>query len=572
MIENRNLSTFTYTELNNYPGIKESIYQEVKSQMIGDLYAFADRKLGIVTEEDIKHHVYDRQQVTTHFFTALSQFNRQFPDLDTLYFSDPRAIFLALDLKLDQTAAMLKEKEGIDVFPDEALRETLETFSKSIQPRVKFIQFRNRAKDVLKTLKLDLFTINLISLYMFDRQDASWDIRELESLYDKDYGYEVAQLISEIFLRFIQLFDLQSEHGSSIEERLKVEKELMDEIEERIFVYLPHEREELFDRIRKTIRLGYTLTELNKKIRTGSPAVIKRALADLKEIITKKEYALLIDGFLFEDIFNTAMDGMVDFNSRIELIQIIITGFFEGLYDVRVYAQALTYFFTPSDKHNQHSYYRMLGVACLKSDLYMKYFMELAIGFRDILNKTWRDPEFSLPFPILMYTWRLFEQMLRFMMNNLQERTDVTLICEQSFNQVFIYNVTRRPTTVEFSVPRKEGFEKVIAQKYSQADIYVLRGNVEKHCPELVKSHFDSVDHLFMKLKPNVSYSDSLKLKKLVLYHREDLSLWLQRTRLEKITSNDFLKETLSEELTELEKFNAQMDEQLDKLLAEDES
>lgn len=570
MIENRNLSTFSYAELEEYPGIKDNIYQEVKSQMINALYHFADRKLGIKNEEDIKDHVYDRQQVTTQFFLALGKFNRDYPDLDTLYFAEPRAIFLALDIRLEQAATLLKEKEHLDVFPDEELRKVLEEFSESIQHRVKFIQFRNRAKEILKGLKLDLFTINLISQYMFQSQDASWDIRELESFYDGDYGFEVAKLISEIFLRFIQLFNLQSEIQGSADEREKVEKELLQEIDERIFIYLPKEREELFDRIRKIIRMGYTLTELNKKIRSGNSDLASGALIDLKEIISKKDYAVLIDGFLFEDIFNTAMDGLPDFTSRIDLIRLVITGYHQGLYDVRVYAQALIYFYTPSVKNNNHSYYRMLGAGCLKSMDYMKYYMELIIGFRDILNRAWRDPKMTMPFPVLMYTWRLFEQMLRFMLMNLQEKTDVTQVCEQSFNQVFIYNITRRPISVEYSKPRKESFEKVISQKYSTSDIYIPRKSVEEYCPELLTTHFEMVDHLFMKLRDYVSYNSTPALKKLVLYHREDLALWLQRTRLQKISGNAFLKKSLSEEIAELESFSTELDDELESLLSED--
>ncbi len=573
MIENRNLSTFSYAELEAYPGLKESIYREVKSQMVNDLYRFADRKLGIKTEEDIKNHVYDRQQVTTQFFLALNQFNREFPDLDTLYFAEPRAIFLALDLRLEQAATALKEKEHLDVFPDDPFRKVLEEYSQSVQQRVKFIQFRNRAKEVMKNLRLDLFIVNLISLYMFEKQNASWDIRDLDAFYDADYGYEVAKLISEIFLRFIQLYEIQSEAGSSLEERLKVEQELTAEIDERIFVYLPHEREELFDRIRRIIRMGYTLTELNKKIRTGAPAIKSRALTDLKEIIGKRDYAVLIDGFLFEDIFNTAMDGLSDFLSRIGLIRQIVTGFIDGLYDIRVYAQALIYFYSPSESNNNHSYYRMLGAACLKSDEYIPYYTDLLIAFRDLLNRVWKDPGLNrnkFPFPVLMYTWRLFERMLRFLLTNLQERTDVTRVCEMSFNQIFIYNITRRPVSVEFSKPRKEEFEKVIAQKYSTRDIYIPRSSVEKYCPSLITTHFETADNLFMKLKPNVSYKENLTLKKLVLYHREDLSLWLQRTRLEKITGSDFLKKSLSREMEELSIFDGELDGDLELLEGED--
>ncbi|MBN2625685.1 MAG: hypothetical protein JXA95_03380 [Spirochaetales bacterium] len=570
MIENRNLSTFSYQELDNYPGLKDSIYQEVKSQVIKDIYQFADRKLGIKTEEDIKDHVYDRQQVTTQFFLALNQFNREFPDLDTLYFAEPRAIFLSLDLRLEQAAGVLKEKEQLDVFPDESFRSILEKYGASVQQRVKFIQFRNRAKEVMKNLRLDLFIINLVSLYMFDKQNASWDIRDLESFYDADYGYEVAKLISEIFLRFIQLYEIQNDAGSTLEERLMVEQEITAEIDARIFVYLPHEREELFDRIRRIIRMGYTLTELNKKIRTGTPAVKATALTDLKEIISKKDYAALIDGFLFEDIFNTAMDGLSDFTSRVGLIRQIITGYRDGLYDIRVYAQALIYFYTPSRKNNNHSYYRMLGAACLKSGDYIPYFLDFVIAFRDLLNRAWKEPEFTFPFPVLMYTWRLFEHMLRFLLTNLQELTDVTQVCEMSFNQVFIYNITRRPVSVEFSVPRKESFEKVIARKYSTRDIYIPRSSVEKYCPNLINSHFVSTDNLFMKLKDTVSYKENITLKKLVLYHREDLSLWLQRTRLDKISGSDFLKKSLSEEMAELSIFDPDLDDQLEMLEVEE--
>ncbi|MDC7218490.1 MAG: hypothetical protein PQJ59_01015 [Spirochaetales bacterium] len=570
MIENRNLSTFSYAELEGYPGLKESIYQEVKSQMVNQLYRFADRKLGIHSEEDIKEHVYDRQQVTTQFFIALSGFNRDFPDLDTLYFAEPRAVFLSLDLKLEEVAKILKEKEHLDVFPDEAFRKVLEDYSLSIQQRVKFIQFRNRAKEVLKNIKLDLFTINLISLYMFDKQDASWDIRELEAFYDGDYGYEVAKLVAEIFLRFVQLYELQSDSRSSLSDRAKVEQELIGEIDERIFIYLPKEREELFARIRKIIRTGYTLTELNKKIRSGSPALKSLALSDLKEIMAKRDYATLIDGFLFEDLFLTAMDGLADFMSRVSLIRQIVKGYYEGLYDVRVYAQALIYFYTPSEKNNNHSYYRMLGAACLKGKEYMDVFVDLIVTFRDLLNRAWREPQDVLPFPVLMYTWRLFEFMLKFMLTNLQEKTDVTQVCEMSFNQVFIYNITRRPISVEYSKPRKESFEKMIAAKYSTRDIYIPRTSVEKNCPSLIHTHFETVDNLFMKLKDNVSYKENIALKKLILYNREDLGLWLQRTRLEKISESEFLRKSLSEEIAELEQFESELDEELELLLSEE--
>ncbi len=570
MIENRTLSTFSYSELNDYAGLKESIYQEVKSQMITELYRFADRKLGIKTEEDIKNHVYDRQQVTTQLFLALGKFNRDFPDLDTLYFAKPRAIFLSVELSLEEAATILKEKEHLDVFPDESFRKILEDYAASVQQRVKFIQFRNRAKEVLKTIKLDLFTINLISMYMFEKQDASWDIRDLDAFYNQDYGYEVAKLISEIFLRFVQLYELQNDASSSLDDRMKVEQELIREIDGRIFVYLPQEREKLFDRIRRIIRTGYTLTELNRKIRAGSPAVKAVALSDLKEIIGKKDYAVLIDGFLFEDIFTTAMDGLVDFKSRVGLIRQIVMGFLEGIYDVRVYAQAIIYFYTPSEKNHNHSYYKMLGAACLKSKEFIPYFTDLIIGFRDILNKAWKEPEFTLPFPVLMYTWRLFEFMLKFLMTSLQEMTDVTKVCEMSFNQVFIYNITRRPVSVTYSEPRKQSFEKIIAHKYSTADIYIPRSSVEKHCPALMNSHFETVDNLFMKLKDNVSYKENITLKKLVLYNREDLSLWLQRTRLQKISESEFLKKSLSEEIAELENFPTELDEELEILIGED--
>ena len=570
MIENRNLSTFSYAELNDYVGLKESIYQEVKSQMISELYRFADRKLGIETEEDIKNHVYDRQQVTTQFFLALGKFNRDFPDLDTLYFAEPRSMFLSVQLSLEQAARDLKDRENIDVFPDEEFRTLLEDYSKSIQQRVKFIQFRNRAKEVLKTIKLDLFTINLISSYMFEKQDASWDIRDLEAFYDQDYGYEVAQLVAEIFLRFVQLYEIKNDATSSLDERSRVEQELAEEIDERIFVYMPREREELFDRIRRIIRTGYTLTELNKKIRTGNPAAKAVALSNLKEVMSRKDYTVLIDGFLFEDIFMTAMDGLSDFISRVDLIRQIVTGFRDGLYDVRVYAQALIYFYTPSEKNHNHSYYKMLGAACLKSNDYIALFLDLVIGFRDILNMAWKDPKFSLPFPVLMYTWRLFEFMLKFLLTSLQERTDVTKVCEMSFNQVFIYNITRRPVSVDYSAPRKESFEKVIAQKYSTRDIYIPRSSVEKHCPDLMQTHFETVDNLFMKLKDSVSYKENIVLKKLVLYNREDLALWLQRTRLQKISQNDLLKKSLSEELAELERFSTDLDDQLELLISED--
>ncbi|MDC7224600.1 MAG: hypothetical protein PQJ60_12725 [Spirochaetales bacterium] len=570
MIEDRNFSTFSYAELEGYAGLKESIYQEVKSQVINELYRFADRKLGIESEEDIKNHVYDRQQVTTQFFIALSSFNRDFPDLDTLYFAEPRAVFLSLDLRLEEAAKSLKEKEHLDVFPDDAFRKVLDEYSRSIQQRVKFIQFRNRAKEVLQGIRLDLFTINLISLYMFDKQDASWDIRDLEAFYDRDYGYEVAKLIAEIFLRFIQLYDLQRDTKSSVKDRAKVEAELVREIDERIFIYLPREREELFDRIRKIIRTGYTLTELNKKIRSGTPALKAHALNDFKEIIGKKEYAVLIDGFLFEDIFVTAMDGLSDFVSRVSLIRQVVRGYLDGLYDVRAYAQALIYFYTPSEKNNNHSYYRLLGAACLKSNDYIGIFVDLITAFRDVLNRAWKDTDSSLPFPVIMYTWRLFEFMLKFMLTNLQERTDVTQVCEMSFNQVFIYNITRRPVSVEYSKPRKESFEKVIALKYSTRDIYIPRTSVEKYCPDQLESHFETGDHLFMKLRENVSYKDNINLKKLVLYNREDLGLWLQRTRLEKISESDLLRKNLSEEVAELEHIDSELEEQLERLLSEE--
>jgi hypothetical protein len=562
MIEHRNFSTFSYTELENYSGLKESIYQEVKSQIVNELYSFADRKLGITSEEDIKNHVYDRQQVTTHFFIALSSFNRDFPDLDTLYFADPRAIFLSLDLRLEDVAVQLKEKENIDVSSDEPFRKVLEEYSTSIQQRVKFIQFRNRAKEVLQNIKLDLFTINLISLYMFDKQDASWDIRDLEAFYAGDYGYEVAMLVAEIFLRFVQLYELQGDAHSSLEDRTKVELELIQEIDERIFIYQPQERDQLFKRIKKIIRTGYTLTELNKKIRSGSPALKAMALRDLKELIEKKDYAVLIDGFLFEDIFITALDGLSDFMSRVSLIKQIVLGYLDGLYDVRVYAQALIYFFTPSEKNNNHSYYRLLGAASLKSNDYVKIFVDMIIGFRDILNRAWKEEERDLPFPVLMYTWRLFEFMLKFMLTNLQERTDVTKVCEMSFNQVFIYNITRRPVSVEYSKLRKEGFEKMISRRYSTGDIYIPRTSVEKYCPELIDSHFETADHLFMKLKETVSYKENINLKKLVIFNREDLAVWLQRTRLQKISEHEFLKENLSEEFAELEHFDTDLDEE----------
>jgi hypothetical protein len=570
MIEDRNLSTFSYAELNDFPGLKESIYQEVKSQLIQILYAFADRRLGIDNMSDIKDHVYDRQRVTTQFFLALSQFNREYPDLDKLYFTVPRNIFLALDLRLEQAATKLKETENLDLFPDKQLREDLEEYISQIQQKVKFIHFRNRAKEILKDLKLDLFTVNLISQYMFEKQDASWDIRELESFYDNEYGYEVARLLAEIFLRFIQLFDLQSERNTSLDERTKVENELYAEIDERIFVYLPHEREELFDRIRRIIRMGYTLTELNKKIRSGKQTLIDAALADLKEVISKKDYTILIDGFLFEDIFTSAMDGVPQFASRMDLLRLIITGFLKGYYDVRVYAQALVYYYSPSKSNNNHSYYRMLGAACLKSDEYMKLFLELLTGFRDILNKAWKDPKYYLPFPVLLYTWRLFELMLKFMLNNLQERTDVTQVCESSFNQIFIYNITRRPVSVDFSKPRKESFEKMISTKYSTNDIYIPRSSVEKYCPTLLHTHFEQDEGLFLKLKGFVNYRENEALKKLVLYHREDLTQWLQRTRLQKLSSNHILKQTHSEELAELEEFQSDLDAQLDALLGVD--
>lgn len=566
MIENRNFSTFSYGELNDFPGIKESIYQEVKSQMVQELYAFADRHLGIGDADAIKDHVYDRQRVTTQFFLALSQFNREYPDLDTLYFAEPRKVFLALDLRIEQAAAKLKEQENLDLFPDQQLRDALESFTASIQQKVKFIQFRNRAKEILKTLKLDLFTINLISQYMFEKQDASWDIRELESFYDTDYGYEVAHLLAEIFLRFVQLFDLQSEKGSTLEERMAIEKELNEEIDERIFVYLPHEREELFDRIKKIIRMGYTLTELNRKIRSGNPVLIEGGVTDLMEMISRKDYSVLIDGFLFEDIFVTAMNGLDQFGPRIALLAKIIKGFHEGFYDVRVYAQALVYFFTPTAQNNNHSYYRMLGAACLKSMDYMRMYEEILIGLRDILNHIWKNPQWEMPFPVLMYTWRLFEQMLKFMMNNLQEQTDVTRVCESSFNQIFIYNITRRPVSVDYSKPRKESFEKMISQKYSSRDIFIPRSSVEKYCPAMIHTHFEEVDELFMKLKEFVNYRDNMALKKLVLYHRENLTQWLQRTRLQKLSSNRVLSQVKSDEVAELIGIQSDLDEELDLL------
>ena len=49
-------SEFEYAELSHDPELKEGIFQEVRSQLVKLLYDFADTKLGIENEDDLKDH------------------------------------------------------------------------------------------------------------------------------------------------------------------------------------------------------------------------------------------------------------------------------------------------------------------------------------------------------------------------------------------------------------------------------------------------------------------------------------------------------------------------------------
>jgi hypothetical protein len=113
-------------------------------------------------------------------------------------------------------------------------------------------------------------------------------------------------------------------------------------------------------------------------------------------------------------------------------------------------------------------------------------------------------------------------------------------------------NITRRPASVSPAAEKKKDFEKVISNKYDMGDIFIPLPNVLEICPDLMDSHFDVVDDIFVKLKKGYTARSDRRIKALILHSREDITLWLQRTRLKKLSSNLMMKENFSDELEAL--------------------
>jgi len=545
-------SEFEYAELSHDPELKAGIYQEVRSQLVKLLYQFADRKLGIESEEDLKDHIYERQQVTTRFFMILSQFDSNYQDLDDLYFADTSALLTFFKIKVGQLAKDLEKREHLDLHPDKPFLDELGDFCLSIQDRVKYIQYRNLAMKILTDLRLDLFTINLISQYMFHQQDAAYDIRELAIYYKQDYGYQIAKLVSEIILRFIQLHKIQSDQSISISDRMQLERELMEEIDERIFVHQNQKKEDVYNRIKRIIQFGYTLTELTKGIRNNQSMEADVNRTQVLELLGNPEYSSLIDGFLFEDMFYQGFLGNKGLSVKLQLLEKILKGYEADHYDDRTLAVAMLHLHNTDPDTPRISFYRILAALVDKKPVMIGTYTSLLMSLRNILNHIWKDSSMTPPLPLVLHIWKTFDVMLRHYIRNFQEYTDVTEICEHSFNKVFIYNITRRPAKVETSEDRKKEFEKVITRKYDLSDILIPLPNALEVCPDLIDSHFIPVDDLFLKLKPGVSPRQDARIKALIMHSREDLTLWLQRTRMQKLQSNLMMKESFSSELEEL--------------------
>lgn len=545
-------SEFEYAELSHDPELRSSIYQEVRSQLVKLLYSFTDRKLGIKTDKDLKNFIYERQQVTTRFYMILSQFDDQYNDLDDLYFAKSTAMLSFFKIKIGQMANDLEKREHLDLHPDKEFEEEITKFCLSIQDRVKYIQYKNMAMKILMELRLDLFTINLISQYMFHQKDAAYDIRELAIYYKQDYGFQIARLISEIILRFIHLHRIKGDKNISLSDRMQLERELTEEIDELIFVYKPEDKEYVYNRVSRIVRFGYTVTEITQILKKGESDDTEQYRIQLLDLLGNPEYSSLVDGFLFEDIFYQGFLGNKGLNAKLRLIDKILKGYRVQHNDDRTLAVALLHLHNTDPDTQRVSFYRILAALVEKQPTMVRTYESFLLSLRDILNGIWKDKNWQPPLALVLHLWKTFDIMLRHYIKNFQEYTDVTNICEQSFNKVFIYNITRRPAKVIASEQRKKDFEKVITRMYDLSDIYIPIPNVLEVCPDLLDSHFQMVDDLFVKLKPGVSPKQDIRLKALILHSREDLTLWLQRTRMEKLQSNLMLKESFTSELESL--------------------
>ncbi|MDA3850783.1 MAG: hypothetical protein PF447_05885 [Spirochaetaceae bacterium] len=545
-------SEFEYAELSHDPELKDNIFKEVRSQLVNLLYHFADRKLGIKDESDMKNKIYERQQVTTRYFVMLNHFDSQYQDLDDLYFSDSKQLLTYFNIKMGQMASELEKRENLDLYPDEEFTEELSSFCLSIKDRVKYIQYKNLAMKILKNLKLDLFIINLISQYMFREQDAAYDIRELAIYYKQDYGFQIAKLVSEIILRFIQLHQIQGDRSIGIADRIQLERGITEEIDQRIFVYRLDEKEMVYNRIKRIIKFGYTLTELTKGLRNLDSGEADAKRIQLLDLLGNHEFSNLIDGFLFEDMFNIGFDGNKGLNSKLSLLDKILKGYMVDHYDDRTLAVALLHLHNTDPDTQRISFYRIISALIEQRPEMVKTYTSYLLSLREILNRIWKEKDFAPPLPLVLHLWKTFDVMLRYYVRNFQEIVDVTKICEQSFNRVFIYNITRRPASVSPAAEKKKDFEKVISNKYDMGDIFIPLPNVLEICPDLMDSHFDVVDDIFVKLKKGYTARSDRRIKALILHSREDITLWLQRTRLKKLSSNLMMKENFSDELEAL--------------------
>lgn len=545
-----------YKKLNNNEELKESIYEEIKSQFVNELSIFADRKIGIKDEDSIKNFIYEKQQTTVGIYKLMAAFSRQYESLDHFYYSEAGPIVDFIDIKMGQVAKEIIDKDDIDLTPDKAFLESIRKLATGIRESIRFILFRYQAIEILKDIKLNLYTVNLINHIMFSENgEESLDIENLRMFYI-DFGNEIAELISEIFLRFIRLHNIRISKDLSRDDKAKKERELKQGINDRIFVYQQDEKEKLYNRFYKIIQLGYTVTEISNTIKMSNPMVVDNAREELVRVITNREYGRIIDGYLMEDLLTLSLYDNKNFSTKQSVIINFFQGYLDGIYDDRSLAVALLLFNPQNIKDIKLNQMELIFKAIKTKPQLIRIYVAYLKSLRDLLNRIWLEKT-TVPYPIAKHLFESFSAMITFYANELQELADLSQLSEKTLNRVFVYKITRRPASIEPYKDKLKSFESVLHGKFLEWETLVPRSSIEKKCPQFLNSHFVDFNGIYMKIKPGSNYDDSAILKNLITYSQEDIRFWLQRTRLEKLSENEAMRNDFKDEIDELECLDA---------------